>query len=478
MTTSGLEELDLERNFTFCIHGHFYQPPREDPKTGEIPQEPGATPFPNWNERINAHCYLPNSKLGNFEYISFNIGPTLKHWLVSHDPGTMARIVEQDRSNIKNYGVGNAMAQSYNHTILPLAKRTDKETQIRWGIEDFIHYYGHKPDGMWLPETAVDLESMEVMAANGIQFTILAPWQADTDHLDTTKPYFVELSNNRRMTVFFYDADLSARVSFDPKLTVNADRFIPDALMPKFNQKSEVPQFVMIASDGELYGHHQAFRDKFLERLIHNAHYDSTIRISYPGLWLKEYDVVDEIKIRDKTSWSCHHGVNRWSSFCDCTPHAEWKQPLRHAMDQLGDLLDEIFVDYFSSYLANPFELRHRFIHVIHGSVRPEELLDALIAKPLSDEVKEQMILLLEAQYERQRMFTSCGWFFDDFDRIEPRNNLAYAAHACWLTRRATGIDLMEEAMELLQSVKSWRSGLSASTVFSHWINQEYAFMK
>lgn len=464
----------MAQKLSFCIHGHFYQPPREDPKTGEIPQEPGAAPYNDWNERINAHCYHPNSKLGNFEYISFNVGPTLQQWLVEHDPGTMARIVEQDRANIINFGVGNAMAQAYNHTILPLAKRNDKITQIRWGIEDFIHFFGHKPEGMWLPEAAVDLETLEILAENGISFTILAPWQAENAAgFDSRKPYNVNLPNGKKMTVFFYDGFLSSRVSFDPELTIDADKFIPDHLLPRFERKGDFDQCITIASDGELYGHHQPFRDKFLQRLIHNAHYNQEIDITYPALWLKHHTVTESIQIQEFTSWSCHHGVKRWAETCPCTPHGEWKAPLRQTMDELGNSLEEVYLETLKPLTKHPLELRHRYVHVMNGQVSMEDLLATFISSKLSTTQTANITLLLEAQYERQRMFTSCGWFFDDFDRIEPRNNLAYAAHACWLTYKATGVDLATKALSMLDHVQSWRSGLRASTVFTHRIEQE-----
>src|SRR3990170_1647091 len=192
----------------FCIHGHFYQPPREDPLTGLIPTEPGAAPYNNWNERVLAECYRPNADLGNFERISFNIGPTLFPWLAQHDRSTYKRIIAQDRNNFYRSGFGNASAQAYNHTILPLASYSDKEIQISWGIADFEHRYNHKPQGFWLPETAVDLDTLTVLASHGIQFTILAPWQADSESLDPTEPYLVNLPNGRTITVFFYQGDL------------------------------------------------------------------------------------------------------------------------------------------------------------------------------------------------------------------------------------------------------------------------------
>jgi alpha-amylase/alpha-mannosidase (GH57 family) len=418
-------------------------------------------------------CYAPNSKLGNFEGISFNVGPTVAEWIMRNDPGTLARIVAQDRKNFTNYGVGNAMAQAYNHTILPLSSREDKITQVRWGIENFIHVFGHRPEGMWLPETAVDEESLEIMAANGIKYTILAPWQAASTNFDYRKPYLVDLPNNQQITVFFYDADISARVSFDPSLTVNADEFIPNTLLPKFAIGADYPQIILIASDGELYGHHQAFRDKFLERLIENGAKDDFVHMTYPGLFLRKHPPTETITIHSNTSWSCHHGVSRWKEDCGCTPYYQWKKPLRLALDQLGEDLLQVYLDEFGKYTNHAYEIRHRYIHVLNGQVSVEELLDTFIDQPLSYDENNRLKILLEAQFERQRMFTSCGWFFEDFDRIEPQNNIAYAAQACSLTYKATNINLFDAATQQLEQVQSHRSGLKASTVFKHRIDWE-----
>jgi alpha-amylase/alpha-mannosidase (GH57 family) len=457
----------------FCIHGHFYQPPREDPLTGEIPVEPGAVPYHNWNERIHDQCYRPNALLGNFERISFNIGPTLMNWIAEKDARTLDQIIEQDRWNLERNGVGNAMAQSYNHTILPLANRVDKVTQVRWGLADFRNRFGHEPDGMWLPETGVDLETLSVLAENGIAFTILAPWQADVDHVDTSQPYRVELPGGKQIVVFFYEQDLSTRISFDPGATVNADDFINQFLTSKFsnNGKGE-PQLVMVASDGELYGHHQPFRDKFLAYLMGGALANNPIQVTYPGLWLKQYPVTRTIKIREASSWSCHHGVTRWKGACGCTPHGEWKAPLRYALNSLAKLLDEQYFLAAGRLVADPWELRHDYIQVVLGELSTEELIRAHAGYLPGEEQLLQIKLLLTAQFERQRMFTSCGWFFDDFDRIEPRNNVSYAAQAVWLTYRATGVDYSEHAADWLAEVKSWRTNTRADTVFIQYLQR------
>lgn len=461
-------------NMAFCVHGHFYQPPREDPLTGEIPIEPGAAPYRNWNERINAQCYRPNAELGNFEHISFNVGPTLMDWMAKHDPETMNRIIDQERKNVDTYGVGNAMAQAYNHTILPLGSFIDKVTQVRWGVADFEFRYGHEPEGMWLPETAVDDETLWVLADCGIKFTILAPWQANTDHLDATQPYRVHLAGSNGapdhdIAVFFYNRDLSTRISFDPGATVNADRFVLEELLPKYQLhkgRALIPQLMLMASDGELYGHHQPFRDKFLSYLMDGALHQHPIASTFPGLVLQNQPEMETLSIHQNSSWSCQHGLSRWSGECACTANSAWKAPMRQALKQIAAMIDEQYLSVAERYFNDPWELRHQYIHVVHGTTTLDELAMSLADHPVAKDILRQLTLLLRAQFERQRMFTSCGWFFDDFDRIEPRNNIAYAAHAVLLTEMAVEEDLTQPAEAALSCVRSWRSGLCADEVF------------
>jgi alpha-amylase/alpha-mannosidase (GH57 family) len=461
-------------NMAFCVHGHFYQPPREDPLTGEIPIEPGAAPYRNWNERINAQCYRPNAQLGNFERISFNVGPTLMEWMARHDPDTLNLIIDQERKVLEKNGVGNGMAQAYNHPILPLASLEDKFTQVRWGIADFEFRFGHEPQGMWLPETAADNETLWVLAECGIQFTILAPWQAKTDCLDPSHPYRIHLpgrpgQEDHDLAIFFYNQDLSTRVSFDPGATVNADRFLLEGLLPKYRLhkgKAIEPQLVLVASDGELYGHHQPFRDKFLAYLMDGALRQQPMESVYPALWLREQPAHDPIAIHEPSSWSCHHGVLRWMGECGCAPGNRWKAPLREGLQRIADAIDAQYLSVAGRYLNEPWELRHQYIHVVHGTSTLEELVLSLADHPLSRAALRQLGYLLRAQYERQRMMTSCGWFFDDFDRIEPRNNVAYAAQAVLLTQMATEEDLTPMALAALSPVQSWRTHLRADEVF------------
>ena len=456
-----------------CIHAHFYQPSREDPLTGEIPQEKGAFPYQNWNEKIHAQCYKPNADLGNFELISFDLGPTLSEWMSKFDPQTLNRIIEADKTNCALYGVGNAMAQPYHHTILPLGTREDKITQIRWGIIDFEKRFGRTPQGMWFPETAIDEETLETAVEAGIEYTILAPWQAADPSVDCSKFYKVALRNGLFMDVFFYEQGLSALVSFDPQATSNAERFAKEKIQPIFHAHNQKDQIMTIATDGELYGHHQPFRDKFLAYLMNRALKKEDIESTFPALWRKTHPVEDEIKILPNTSWSCHHGIARWSTGCDCTPHSQWKGRLRKALDRLAGRIDKAYLEIMGGQFSNPWEIRHEYLRV---KLQQEEFNHLVVrlngGKAVTTDMLRKMDELLKVQFDRQRMMTSCGWFFDDFYRIEPQNNVKFAAQAVWRLKKSCGIDLVEKTVEDLKSVHSTATDLSGSQVFLDYMQK------
>jgi alpha-amylase/alpha-mannosidase (GH57 family) len=455
----------------FCVHGHFYQPPREDPLTGIIPVEDGAAPYSNWNERITDDCYRPNAQEGNFGNISFNLGPTLSEWLELNHPAILNRIAEDDRYNFSHLKAGNAMAQPYHHTILPLASREDKSTQIRWGIEAYKKTYSRKPKGMWLPETAVDYETLEIMAANGIEFTILAPWQSDLPGLDSHYPYLVPLEGKRKMTAFFYDRELSSNISFNPGITANADEFVQKYLAGKFGQQNK-DELLLVASDGELYGHHQQFRYKFLKQLFGKSLQQGGISPSVPEAWLKDHPAVEMCEIVEKTSWSCMHELKRWSGVCDCTPHSEWKEPLRMALNETAKTIDGVFLDFARTILENPWELRDCAIQVQQRDFNLQKEISKMGGKFLKTQELERLLLILRSEFERQRMFASCAWFFEDFDRIEPQNAVKYAANAIHLAQEATGENYSREVRPYFELVKSWRTGLSAGKVFQKFLDR------
>jgi len=451
----------------FCVHGHFYQPPREDPLSGIIPTEEGAYPYNNWNERIHDQCYKPNAELGNFSRISFNLGPTVLEWMSQADPVTLKSILDQERKNYEATGLPNGMAQSYNHTILPLASQQDKKTQIEWGMREFKTRFGHPAEGIWLPEAAVDLQTLSVACDCGVRYVILAPWQCADHGKDLSLPGWVELGSGKRIAVFFYNQYLSTRVSFDPGSTRNADEFLVNAILPEFSNGIGEPKdrFLIIASDGELYGHHQRFRDRFLERLTTEAYKGKPLLQMTPAEWLSRYPPKQTFTIVENSSWSCHHGVKRWSEDCGCTPNSQWKAPLRIALNNVSKMVDEVFERVVDRFHVDPYSLRDDYIQVLIGQVSLEEFVKSHIPG-CTDKTCHQTGYLLRAQYERQRMFTSCGWFFDDFNRIEPRNNVNYAAQAFWLTKQVEPELSQDEILVDLKKVKSNRSSLSADQVF------------
>lgn len=450
-----------------CLHGHFYQPPRENPFTNQVPVEAAAAPFANFNEKITAECYAPNAEAGNFDELNFDLGPTLAAWLEKAHPAVLQRIIEADARHLARYGVGNAMAQAYNHTILPLATTRDKQTQIAWGLSDFARRYGRKATGMWLAETAIDLECLDLLAQQGITYTILAPWQAETP-VDATEPYLVRLFNGRSMTVFFYNGPLSGGVSFDWQLTSNADlfasTFLPEQLLESKRQEG-LPQLISIATDGELYGHHRPWRDKFLSHLINVGAPAAGFEVCTLERYMSLYPATREIKLRLPSAWSCSHGIARWSEGCDCTEgDSSWKAPLRQALNNLAEQSDRLFEEYTSSVLADPWEARNAYLALHHGweSLESFWLRFARGKRPPANEEQARRTLqLLEAQYYQQYSFTSCGFFFEDLDRIEPRNNIGFARRSISLIWQALGVDLQTAFLRDLAATRSWRCRLS-----------------
>ncbi|MEA4812001.1 MAG: DUF3536 domain-containing protein [Anaerolineaceae bacterium] len=455
-----------------CIHGHFYQPPREDPISNYIPEEKGAEPYKNWNERILAECYRPNAEEGNFGKISFNIGPTLFNWMQMAAPDVCEMIVKQERRNFQDFGAGNGMAQSYNHSILPLANHEDKVTQVRWGLSDFYYRFGHFPEGIWLPETAVDTETLCVLSDNGLKFTILAPWQIRPHHKNGHGAYRVKLPGEREpFIVFTYDQEFSTMVSFVPEMTINGDRFL-EVLQEKRGYMPD--HLVTVASDGELYGHHQKQRDLFLRYLLNEGGWAHGVDWTYPARWLQEHPVNDDADLVENSSWSCMHGVERWRAACGCTPWADWKLPLRNALNAIGDWVNQVYYLQMINKFPDPWELRNRYIDVLTDQLSLSELCEMLTKRRWKEEELSFVSLMLKAQYERQRSFTSCGFFFDEFHRIEPQNDIAYAANAVWLTEKATGKKIDSAITDMLKSVRSQKTGLRADTVYHQtWLRAE-----
>jgi alpha-amylase/alpha-mannosidase (GH57 family) len=456
-----------------CMHGHFYQPPREDPFTHHIPDEPGASPYRNFNEKITMECYRANAAIGNFEEISFDMGPTLALWLARYAPDVYLRIIESDRLYRLRYGVGNAIAHAYNHTILPLATSRDKRTQIAWGLIDFRHRFGRLPQGMWLAETAIDMESLEIMAEMGIEFTVLAPWQA-AQSIDPTEPYWVPLSGGRRIAVFFYNGPISGEVSFVDHVTNNADTFASATLPGQVNwdkANRNEDQLVLIATDGELYGHHKTFRDRFLSHLVHHSAPAAGFEVTTLGRYLRDHPPQHEVSIYAPSAWSCAHGVARWDSGCSCTEgdSFSWKPALRKALRTLEERIDILFEKHGSLALVDPWKARDQFIAWRNGWLSAE----AFWAehghrgyKPSKESLAVRTWHLLEAEYYMQASFTSCGWFFEDLDRIEPRNDINYARCAISHMWQALHVDLQTSFIKELAASRSWRTGITGDEIY------------
>lgn len=455
-----------------CVYGHFYQPPREDPFTERIPTEPGAAPYANFNEKIDAECYRPNAEEGNFARISFDLGPTLASWLEQSDRTTYDRIVASDAEHRARYGVGNALAQAYNHTILPLATARDKRTQIRWGLRDFAHRFGHEAEGLWLAETAFDLETLDILAQEGVRYTVAAPWQA-AEPIDPTEPYLIRLPSGRELSIFFYNGPLSGGVSFDSNMTNNADDFAHTQLPAHLNPakvSAGQDQLITIASDGELYGHHKPWRDKFLQRLLDAGAQEAGFEPITLGRYLRDHRATKTVRLTVPSAWSCAHGVARWGAGCNCTEgDPAWKPSLRHAFDQLAARLDAIFERVTARTLADPWAARDDYLSLRNGWMTPADFWarHGIGGRPPKAKLAaSQTRQLLDAEYYAQWMYTSCGWFFEDLDRIEPRNDIAFARRAISLVWLAAHTDLQTQFVRDLAQTRSWRTGLTGADIY------------
>jgi alpha-amylase/alpha-mannosidase (GH57 family) len=469
-----------------AIHGHFYQPPRENPWLEAVEIQDSAAPYHDWNERVTAECYAPNTAarrvaqdnrildiVNNFEKISFNVGPTLLAWLERHMPDIYDNILQADSQSRKVHdGHGNAIAQAYNHVILPLATRRDKITQVRWGQKDFQERFGREPEGMWLPETAVDNESLEILAEAGMRFTILAPhqawrvrkigtepWEEVNDRVDPSRPYLWRGSGGRTLTLFFYDGPISRAIAFENAL--DRGESLVARLMAGFTADREGAQLVHCATDGESYGHHKKFGDMALAAAITEIEGGGFAALTNYGAFLAKHPPAFEVQIREGTSWSCPHGIERWRSNCGCRTRADWQQrwrePLREALDWLRDQIDVFYEARASAFLKDPWEARDAYIEVVLDR-SPEGLATWLARhrRTLLDTMAQvETRRLLEMERNRLLMYTSCGWFFDEISALEPTQILKYAAMALQHLHDLGGGQLEGEFVRRLEAAPS-----------------------
>jgi alpha-amylase/alpha-mannosidase (GH57 family) len=400
---------------TVVIHGHFYQPPRENPWTGQVDVEPSAAPEHDWNVRITKEAYRPLVPL--YEYLSFDFGPTLLDWMDREAPDIPEAVVRADRASVKRVGYGNALAMPFHHIILPLASRRDKETEVRWGIADFKRRFGRDPLGIWLPETAVDRETLDVAAAAGIAFTVLAPHQVSKVPAHGL-PVRIELNGGRSIAVFVYDGGLSHDVAFGgPDANRWTEAFTgtaPDAI-------------TSIAVDGETFGHHHKGGDTALAAVLNRLQHSDKVTLTNFAAALAAHSPVETVSLVEPTSWSCPHGVERWRSNCGCRVHHEtpsqqdWRTPLRAAVDWLAQEIHTIYARAGHELPGGPWAFRDAAgaTGPVNGSAEAERLIEM-----------ERGVL---------RSMTSCGWFFDDIAGIEARQVLRYAAHAITLAGPQSG---------------------------------------
>jgi len=472
-----------------CIHGHFYQPPRENPWLESVELQGSAAPYHDWNERICFECYAPNARarlldgdgridriVSNYSRMSFNFGPTLLSWMKEKQPEIHEAIVEADKKSRERFsGHGSALAQAYNHMIMPLATTRDKHTQVAWGIRDFEARFGRKPEGMWLPECAADNESLDVLAQHGIKFTVLSPFQAarvrplegenewqdaNGAKIDPTMAYLVKLPEGRSISVFFYDGPVSQAVAFE-KLLTNGEAFA-ERLLNAIDDNRQHDQLIHIATDGESYGHHFRFGDMGLAYALHQIENSDRAKLTVYAEFLEAHPPTNEVEIHQPSAWSCSHGVERWRSDCGCNAghegwNQQWRKPLREALDELRDKLADFFEKKAREFLRDPWQARENYISVILDR-SPENISRFFTthgARQLSDAEQITALRLLEMQRHAMLMFTSCGWFFDEISGIETVQVIQYAARALQLATELGAENLEPRFLEVLEKAKS-----------------------
>jgi alpha-amylase/alpha-mannosidase (GH57 family) len=447
-----------------CVHGHFYQPPREDPWRETVEREPSADPYHDWNERVTAECYAPNAAakilgddglvdriVNNYAWISFDVGPTLMSWLERERRHVYEAILEADRESLGRFdGHGGAVAQAYSHLILPLANSRDMRTQVVWGVRDFERRFDRRPEGMWLPETAVDEETLEVLASEGLRFTLLAPHQARRVRrltggewrevaggaIDPTVPYLVRLPRGGEIAVFFYDAAISHDIAFGG-LLASGEAFA-QRLVGAFRPERDGPQLVHVATDGESYGHHHRFGEMGLAYALGLLRRSARAQLTTYGAFLERFPPAEEVEIAGNTSWSCPHGVERWRADCGCKTGGEsrwsqaWRRPLREALDSLSDRLSAFYEQAGGAVFRDPWAARNAAIDLVADPSREnqEKFFSEQGLPPFDGAKLARALALVEMERQAMLMLTSCGWFFSDLAGVETIQDLRHAARA------------------------------------------------
>jgi alpha-amylase/alpha-mannosidase (GH57 family) len=485
------------------IHGHFYQPPRENPWLGIVERQDSARPFHDWNERIAAECYTPNAFarilddggrilriVNNYELMSYNFGPTLLAWLEEHTPDTYARIIDADRSSLAVRGHGNALAQAYNHAILPLCDERDRRTQLRWGIADFARRFGRQPEALWLPETAMSLPTAEALVDEGLGFVVLSPHQADgardggdwfdvsTGTIDPTQPYRLMLSGGRHLDVFFYDGPISSAIGF-AGLLQSAAALLDRLQLARVDDRHH-DQLIHVATDGESYGHHTRFAERTLAYALAVEAPRRGFEVTNYAAHLATHPPTAEVRLKlgpdgEGTAWSCAHGVGRWSRDCGCsvgTPgfSQQWRAPLRRALDLVRDRAAALYAAEAPPLVGDAWAARDAYVPALLPGCRPrptargpsdddlarqQQFLDERAGRTLTPPERLRALRLLEMQRYCQLMYTSCGWFFDEVSGLEGTQILRYANRALELYALISGEELEAQFLAILAEARS-----------------------
>ena len=508
--------MEVNKDKFLTIHGHFYQPPRENPWLEAVELQDSALPCHDWNERVCQECYTPNSVsrivdnrnkildiVNNYEYMSYNFGPTLLSWMEIYAPLTYERIIKADIDSVSEHnGHGNAIAQVYNHMIMPLANLHDKETQVIWGIKDFEYRFGRKPEGMWLAETAVDDETLKVLADNGIKFTILSPYQAlkirkkgDKDWQDVSwgnvdparsYKYVIKSDPTKTIDLFFYDGAISRSVAFD-ELLKDGNRFIK-RLKEGVSEQRDYSQLINIATDGESYGHHTKFGDMALSYVLKIKAETEGFKITNYGEYLEKYESDYEADIKQASSWSCFHGVGRWKEDCGCSTggqpgwNQKWRKPLRDALDYLRDKLAIIFENEGKKYFnKSAWDVRNLYISVVlnRNVTTIKKFQKENFLPDLSVEDRVRGMELLEIQRQAMLMYTSCGWFFNEISGIETVQIMKYAARAMQLAANFSNEDIETPFLNILDDAKSnIKEHGTGKTIYEKWVKPSVVSLK
>jgi len=485
-----------------CVHGHFYQPPRENPWLEAVEIQDSAAPYHDWNERITAECYASNAAsrvldgegrvvdiVSNYAKMSFNFGPTVLSWMEKAAPEVYQAILDADRQSLEwRSGHGAAIAQVYNHIIMPLANSRDKRTQIIWGIKDFESRFKRFPEAMWLAETAVDLETLDILAEQGMKYAILAPHQAarfrkigeeqwTEGSIDPSRGYLCNLPSKRSIALFFYDGPISQALAFENLLS-NGDT-LAERLLAGFSEDREGPQLVHIATDGETYGHHQKFGDMALASAFAQIESNNLARITNYGEFLELCPPTFEAEIQERTAWSCTHGVERWNSDCGCNSggypdwNQQWRAPLRAALDWLRDRLAVGFEQKGQAFFKDPWQARDAYIEVVlnREMEQAETFLTQHAFRVLDTAEKVTALKLLELQRHAMLMYTSCGWFFDELSGLETVQVIDYASRALQLAEGIVDHGIEKAFLERLEKAKSnIPEHKDGSNIYQHFV--------